>query len=206
MMLRGLVICGRALRHIHYQGYVYIWGNVLFFILSLPIVTIPAAWAGLVHMSYQAQKSPSAEFTLVWEGFKLHLRRGLSLGVINLIIIFVSFTNYAAYRQQSAFVFDLLRVLWALILLLWLTIQFYMWPLWYEMRNPTMSGAVRNAAVMLILNPLFTLGLWIGVGLIIVVSTVLAPMWLFLTIGTLAAVATEAVLDRLALHNQSRKR
>jgi hypothetical protein len=50
---------------------------------------------------------------------------------------------------------------------------------------------------MILLNPLFTLGLWLGVALILAFSMVFFIAWVLLTAGALAAVANSAVLNRL---------
>jgi hypothetical protein len=72
-----------------------------------------------------------------------------------------------------------------------------MWPLFYRMEHPTLIRSMRNAVVMMFLNPLFTMAIWIGVALIVFLSTVLFPAWILLTGGALAAIANGAVLDRL---------
>jgi len=197
-MIAGLGVCWRGLRHLNQRGYIYIWANVLWVLLSLPILTAPAAWAGLNKMSHQAYTQTSADLTDFWDGFRENLKRGFVMAVLNIVIIGVNLSNLTAYQNQSGLIFLALRWIWILLLLFWVTLQFYMWPLFYEMKEPTLRGALRNALVMMMLNPGFTLGLWIGTGLIIVFSTVLVAAWLLLTGGALASIATGAVLDRLA--------
>ncbi|NWF69413.1 MAG: DUF624 domain-containing protein [Chloroflexi bacterium] len=196
-MWAGIRVWGRGLRHLNHRGYIYIWANVLWLLLSLPLVTAPAAWAGLMKMSYLAHRGPSADIHDLWEGFKENLKRGLLLTLLNVLIVGLNVSNLVAYMEAPGVFYAALRVIWLLLLLVWFTIQLYLWPLFYEMEQPRLWGALRNAAVMLILNPLFTLGLWLVLIPVILLSTALPAFWFLLTGSMLAAAANQAVLDRL---------
>lgn len=196
-MAAGLRAYWRGLRHVNHRGYIYIWANVMWAALSLPIVTAPAAWAGLVRMSQSAYMTPTADIRDFWAGFRENLKRGAVMSLLNVAVIVVNVTNLQAYHAQAGAGFDALRAIWLLALVIWFGIQFYMWPIFYRMEQPTLVGSLRNAAVMMLLNPGFTIVVWIGVILIVILSTILFPAWGLLTGGTLAAIANSAVLDRL---------
>jgi uncharacterized membrane protein YesL len=198
-MVDGLLVLWRALRHVNQRGYIYIWTNIAWIALSLPIITSAAAWAGLIRMSQTALTTPTADFGDFWTGFRENLGRGAVMSLLNVVIIVINVTNLEAYRFQAGAGIDLLRVIWLLTLVIWFGTQFYMWPLFYRMEQPTLRGAMRNAVVMIVLNPGFTLVVWAGIGLLVILSTVLFPAWLLLTGGILAAVANSAVLDRLEI-------
>ncbi len=193
----ALNVWARALRHFNQRGYIYIWGNLWCVVCSLPLVTAPAAWAGLIRLSRCAYTSPAADLSEFWDGLRENLGRGLLLGVVNLAVVLVNITNLAAYRSSTGTLYDLLRAAWVLALIAWFGLQFYLWPLFYQMQQPSLLGALRNAAVMVYLNPFFTLLLWAGVLLVVVISTLMMVPWLLLTVSLLAALATGAVFDRL---------
>lgn len=196
-MAAGLRAVWRGLRHVNQQGYVYIWSNVLWALLSLPVVTAPAAWAGLVKVSHAAHTRPTAEISLFWEGFREHFRHGLVLLVLNVVILVVNISNIASYSRQPGLLWDIGRLVWVLTLIVWFTVQLYLWPLYYEMKQPTLLGALRNAAVMMYLNPLFSLVVLACAALIAFLSTVFFASWVLISGSALAAVGTSAVLDRL---------
>lgn len=196
-MLAGLYAFWQGLRHLNQRGYIYIWGNVLWFVLSLPIVTAPAAWAGLMRLSYAAHHDPGVNLDAFWEGFRENLRRGIGLAVFNALLIIMTVVNLNSSREATGIWVDFMRGMWLLSVFLWFTVQFYLWPVFYSMENPTLGGALYNAALMLMLNPAFTLGLWIGIALLLAFSMVFFVAWLLLTAGALAAVANSAVQDRL---------
>jgi uncharacterized membrane protein YesL len=197
-MIDALRAWWRGLRHLNHRGYIYIWADVLWFVLSLPVITAPAAWAGLIKMSRQAYTQPTADLHDFWEGFRENLGRGAVVAVANLLFIGVNIVNLVVYQEQNTPIAMALRGVWLLALVAWAAVQMYLWPLLYELQQPSLLGALRNAAVMALLNPLFTLTLLAGVALVAVISTVLVAAWPLLTGGLLASVITFAVLDRLA--------
>jgi uncharacterized membrane protein YesL len=196
-MLAGFRAAWRGLSHFNHRGYIYVWGNILWVLLSLPVITAPAAWAALVKMSFLTQTTPSGSLGDMWEAFRTYLRQGLIMGVVNILLVGITVYNLITYWNDNSTVFVVLRGLWFLILALWLMVQFYMWPLYFAMKQPTLAGALRNAVVMVLLNPGFTLSLWLVVILIVLVSTVFFVPLILLTGGALACMATAAVLDRL---------
>jgi uncharacterized membrane protein YesL len=195
--MEGLRVLWRGLRHLNHRGYIYIWANVLWFVLSLPIITAPAAWAGLVRMTHTAHTKPSASLSDFWDGFRENLWRGVVLGVLNALIIGINIVNIAAYRGAAGMMYDLMRLVWVLALFVWLTIQLYLWPLFYEMKQPNMVGAMRNAGLMFLLNPFFSMGLWLGIVVVVLISTVLMIPWMLFTVSVIAVFVTGAVLNRL---------
>src|SRR5690606_18758397 len=108
-MLAGLLACWRGLRHLERRGYIYIWGNLWWFVLSLPIVTAPAAWAGLMHLGYVAHYSPGVNLEAFWDGFRANLRRGFVLALLNAIVIGVNLVNLWGVQGQSGLAYDTLR-------------------------------------------------------------------------------------------------
>jgi hypothetical protein len=97
--------------------------------------------------------TPTADFGDFWTGFRENLGRGAVMSLLNVVIIVINVTNLEAYRFQAGAGIDLLRVIWLLTLVIWFGTQFYMWPLFYRMEQPTLRGAMRNAVVMIVLNP-----------------------------------------------------
>lgn len=196
-MWAGLKAWWWGIIHFNQRGYAYIWGNAIWFALSLPLITAPAAWAGLVKMAYRAHNQPTTDLRDLWDGFKENLLRGMVMTVLNIVIVGINVWNLLAYRYNEEMAVIGLRVLWVTVLMLWFTVQLYMWPLFYQMEKPMLLGAMRNALVMIVFNPLFTLGLWVGIALLVAFSTIFPVAWMLLTAGMLAAIANTAVLDRL---------
>jgi uncharacterized membrane protein YesL len=196
-VIEGLRAGWRGLQHLQHRGYQYIWANVLWVALSLPILTAPAAWAGLIRFSYYAHRQPNVSLDEFWQGFRENLKRSVLIGILNVVVVVVNVANLYAYQNVSGAGIAALRVVWLVALFGWFAIQLYVWPLLYAMEQPNLKGAYRNAAVMILLNPLFTLGIWFACAVVALLSVAFPVAWILLTGSALAAIANSAVQDRL---------
>jgi uncharacterized membrane protein YesL len=187
----------QTIKHFNLRGYQYIWANLAFVVLSLPIITIPAAWSALIHFSYLSQTSSQASLQDFWDAFKANSLRGAGIAVISAIVLLLNLVNLYSYRYETGLFVWLLRAVWIATLLLWFSLQMYLWPLFYEMKHPSLKGAFRNAFVMLLRHPFFTIGLWLGILIIAILSSILPVAWLLLTLSFFASLSTKAVLNCL---------
>jgi uncharacterized membrane protein YesL len=196
-VIGALKVLVRAYRHMNHHGYLYIWGNLFFVACSLPVITAPAAWAGLVKMSYTAQHEPSVSLSDYWQGFRENLKRGVGVAILNILIIGINVSNLLVYSHQTDDLTNFMRGVWVTAIVLLFIVQFYMWPIFFHMEKPTLWGAFRNAAIMIYLNPFFTLMILVSVLVISVISSVLVAAWALLTVSFFAVLSTTSVLDRL---------
>ncbi|MBL8166222.1 MAG: DUF624 domain-containing protein [Anaerolineae bacterium] len=196
-MLDGLRVFGRALRHLNQRGYIYVWATVLWAVLTLPIITAPAAWAGLVRMSFYAHRQPRAGLDDFWIGFRQNFWRGIPIALFNAVLLVITISNLLSYADQTGIGFVVLRLIWILTLLFVLIMQFFGWCFFYAMKQPSLIGGLRNTAVMLLNNPGFSMVVLIGALLISILSSLLPAAWFLITGGALAALANSAVQDRL---------
>ncbi len=195
-MLSALRVIRRAFRHVSGNGYIYVWANLAFILASLPLITMPAAWAGLCKLGYNAIRQPNADWDDLISGFREFLARGVLMAILNALVLFINLTNLLGYRGGEPLDWAL-RLFWLLVLMVWFSIQFYLYPLYYAMEQPSLSGAFRNAVIMVLLNPVFTLTLTLLLLVIWSVSTVLFALWLLLTVAFMAVAANIAVQDRI---------
>lgn len=188
----------RGLGNVRDFGYTYVWTNLAFVALCLPVITAPAAYSALVRVSYLAYTDPSeADLAAFWQTFRANFRRSLFWGSANLAFALINFNNLIAYASIDTPVVMVLEVIWFIATLIWLGMLLYTWPIYYEMSEPTVMGAVRNALVMVLRNPVYTTTLLIMIIVLAAISTVLIACWLLLTWGAITAIANAAVIDRL---------
>ena len=200
-MWDGLRAARRGLSNFRLAGYSYIWTNLAFVALCLPVITAPAAYSALMRVGHLAHTSPpDADLAAFWETFRANLRRALPWGLGNALFAVINFNNLIAYAPFSSPLVLALETLWIVAAVVWLGMLLYTWPIYYEMQQPTVRGAMRNALVMVLQNPLFTLALLVVIALLAAISTLLVAAWLLLTWGAISAIANAAVLDRLARH------
>jgi hypothetical protein len=198
-MLYAGRVAWRALRHFNQRGALYIWANFIAFVCMIPVVTAPAAWAGLVYLHYLARTTPRVDLEDFRDGVVRQVGRGIVVLALNIAVLGINLVNLTAYAEAEGELFAIMRVVWMGALLIWVGAQVYLWPIYYHMEHPTLWGALRNAVLMVIFNPIFSLSLLVIATVIIAASTALVAAWPLLTLSALASLATEAVFDRLGI-------
>ena len=191
----------RACRHLQHRGYIYVWANICFVLTAIPIVTAPAGFAGLVKLSDAALHGERADLNTFWQGLRENLARGALLGLITLAVLVVNATNLSAYAEPTL-LGGALRAIWLGAIVFWMALMMYLWPSYYALEKPSVIGALRNAALMLALNPVFTAFNIAGLGLVALLSIVVPPFALLLAFSFSAIVSTVAARDRLAAAGQ----
>ncbi len=202
-MLAALRVVGRGIVQFERYAALYVLANLLTVAVCLPIFTIPAAFAGLSHLSYTAQTTGTTTIGEFWTGFRAAFRRSLIVGLFNVVILGILAANFWTYREQTDLMTGVLRIIWMIILIGWLMLQMYLWPLLDRMDPSTLAGGFRNAAVMVLINPFFSLTLLVIVWIVVVISSLLAVPWLLLTLSLIACIVNCAVLDRLSVARQT---
>jgi len=195
----------QALNDVRQNGYAYIWANVAFCALCLPVVTAPAAYSALCHVVRAARvNSSEADLSLFWEVFRANLWRAMPWGLAHLVFIVVNLSNLSAYAGRPEPIWVGMRVIWWAATLVWWGVFQYTWFLYEEMEHPSLWGATRNALVMVLLNPFFTLTIFAAQMIIFVLSIVMPPTFVLLTFGITVAISSAAVQNRMTDYRLTR--
>jgi len=194
--MRVLHVLWQIVKHLNYRGYIYVWANLLWIALTLCIITAPAAWAGLMILTYRAHTQAQVNFDDFWDGFKKHFWRAMLNAVISLVIIIVNISNLLNYSPVNLFG-NMIALLWILSLIVWLSIQLYLWVIIEESETPSLWLAYRNALVMTIHNPLLTLVLCGLTLLTILLSIFLPPLFILLTGSIITIIGVAGALECL---------
>src|SRR5262249_16874443 len=76
--------------------------NVVWFIISIPIITIIPATAGLFYATNRLAHGKSADWHTVIEGFRLYFWRSWLWGLMNVVVIVVLIGNLFFYSINTA--------------------------------------------------------------------------------------------------------
>lgn len=194
--MRILRFYWQSVKHLNYRGYIYIWANLMWVSLTLLIVTAPSAWAALsilAHRSYTRQQVTLDDF---WAGFKQYFWIATLNGLITLVIFVVNIANLISYTPVDM-LGNIISFFWWLALLLWSGIQLYLWVIYEELKEKSLWTAYRNAFVMVLRNPIFTLALLVATILVLLLSVAVPPLLILLTGSMLTILGTGAALDCL---------
>jgi len=140
--------------------------------------------------------------TLEWNTFLA----GSVFTTLPMAILFFIFQRYfvevVSYSGPYTMIF---QTIWVAAGIVWMGILLYTWPIYYEMEHPDLWGATWNAAVMVFINPVFTLVLILCTSIIVVLSIIFIAAWALLTWGAIAALSNAAAINRLDAYRRMRE-
>ncbi len=163
----------------------FILANILWAILSIPLITMPAATAGLFnYMSARVRGLQPDFFRVFFEGIRLHWRKATVIGLIDvlvggLIVLNTSIFPYMDVQSDPiAFLSRSVTIFAALALLL---INLYAWSLMVLLQSLTIRQILVNAAVLVVTHPLWSIVVLIASALPVVISLFL-PRGIFVIV------------------------
>ena len=182
----------------------YLWEllvfNLLWLILSIPLITAPPALAGLYYATNQLAHEREVNWRAFFEGFRLHFWLGWRWSGLNLLVVVLAFSNYIFY--------DRLQTSWSAwaqggilgLLFMWSLLQIFTFPLLLEQSQRKLSIALRNSLVMYLKFPGFSLGMAL---FILVVAYLLSrfawPTWLVLNASLFAYMSNRTTVHLIEL-------
>ena len=170
--------------------------NILWLLLSLPIVTWPAATAGLFYLvrrvvQEELEGTPrEARLGDFWDGFQQYWLRSSLLIVIDLAglgVIAVALVFYGGRPEEP------LRWLVGpigLVGLAWIAAQLYIFPLLLERTENRSWEIMREALLMTLGYPLQSLSLLLTVLVLLIAAVALAGPVLFVFFSAIAMLQT----------------
>ncbi len=199
---RGII--WNALVDAYYDAAELTMMNLLWIVFSLLVISAPAATAGLYYATNQLAHRHAISWRTFLDGFRQHLWLGCRWGLVNLFALTLLGVNVWFYGQLEMWWTDLAQGLFIGIMVLWILLQVYTFPLLLEQEDHRMAIALRNSLVLFLKYPGFSLFLCLILLLVAALSTWLRLPWLVFagSLSTyLANRGTIYLLDNLS--NQS---
>lgn len=173
--------------------------NLLWFALSVPIVTAPPALAGLysyVHKLAREEDFPTRDD--FWQGFHALKWVAWRWALLNLFAGVILASNLLFYATVDTSAARALTWGWAIVGANWFAAQGYVFPLLLLQEQPRIRTALRNALVIYIRHPVRTLAHALLAGAIALVSSVALLPWVLFTGAVLALLGAQVVLDSVS--------
>ena len=168
---------------------ILMFGNLLWLLTSLPIITMPAASMGLYHLVYLLVENPEPEREAHWrdffKGFRLYWMYGTKTIAINLVIGSILVTGFLFYLNHDADFTQFLVIPTLACLVFWLLIQLYLMPLVFFHEQVSVKLAFTNSALLCLHFPGYTFTLTVFLLLVAALGIVLAGPVLVILISFL---------------------
>jgi uncharacterized membrane protein YesL len=169
--------------------------NALWVLFTLLILTAPPAAAGMYYATNQIAHQRAVSWRTFFEGFRKYWWVSWLWAILNVVALAIMVFNanfYGSFENQWLLC---ARGLFLGLIIPWLLLQVYIFPLLVEQEEPSLLTAIRNSAVLYLRMPGISLG---------TVIVLLASGWLsyllrgfpfFVFVGSLSAfLANRAVM------------
>jgi uncharacterized membrane protein YesL len=201
------VLLGQVIKNWFWDSYDnlgrLIFYNLLWFVLSLPIVTLPAATAALFYVTNQMVTQKGLEVKDFFRAFKRYFFKSL---LLFLIVVAVSFILYQDFRF---FITDRMGKNWLSFLgagisfwmiVFWFLMQIYLIP-FFVSRNSSVFQTLKYSALLVLVNPLRTFFVLLFILVIIVLSVISAAGVVFLMMGLTSIMQHNLLVEVIRKHS-----
>lgn len=181
--------------------------NVAWLLLSLLIVTWPAATAGLFYLVRRVVEEElvvatrDARFADFWEGFRGYWARSSLLALIDLAGLVLIVSALIFYGRSEVEPLRWLIGPIGLVGLVWLIAQLYLYPLLLQRPNSNPLRIACEALFIALAYPLFSLSLLLTTLILFAASVLLAGPVLFVIFAAIATLQT-VMLRQIMLHQE----
>jgi uncharacterized membrane protein YesL len=184
-----------SLRDTYEELFVLVGANLLAVVLFIPIVTGPPALAGLHYLGYHIATEKRIEFGYFWEGFRTYFLDSWKLTALNVVVYAVLGLDTWFYLVNVQGLWQALGFVGLVILLIWTIAQLYTFPLLVRQEERKMFPLLKNAVLLTLAYPTFSLTAALMLGLLLGLSLAL-PILFSLSGLSFSAVMGAHVLRR----------
>jgi uncharacterized membrane protein YesL len=173
------------------------------------VLTGGPALAGIHNLTNPLSHERRIDSADFWEGFKKYYVKSwliLGLWVTVTVTLAVNVWFYRMWWQQGTQIALLPVVLFLWIMVLWLGIGPYLFPLLLEQEDQKVLLTFRNAILLALANPGFTVLVMILSGATLLLSLVFFPLLMLATFSLLALVNNRAIVQLMIRLEEQRER
>lgn len=221
-IMKAFLVMGRTLKAAYDDLFLCVFLSIAFWVgtLALPLIfgwlanmiglpltvvvpisallMLPAApvTAGIQRVANRIANYLRVDNSFFWEGTRQHIGRGFLLFAISLFVpLAIAFNIWFYFNSQGWF--QLIGVAWMWLLLLWLLIGQYVFPLFWQQDTPDIKLALRNAALLAMRHPLYSLLMLLFQLVLLAISAALTLPLILLAPGLIALAGNFAMTGLL---------
>jgi len=165
-------------------------------LLALPL---PVVSGGLGFVANQISRGKSVGPRTFATGVQRYWVKSLVVGLINLVLLILLVANVWFYGQilEGGWTTFALSA-WVAVAVYWLLAQLFWFPMILELQSEKVGAALRHSLALVIVSPLFTLGVGLATLLLAAVCTLLTLPLVLILASLLSLIANHATRSRLA--------
>ncbi len=196
-MVQAFQVTARAISLWWREFVLFLFFNVMWLVLQIPIVTGPPATAAMYVVARRAADHELIDPLHGWLALRAMFAPAWKWGVVNLLIVIPTVANFYLYQNASGIGWTVLRLVWGMLAVLWFAMNLFYWPFWLAQSDQRVVNTFRNSAVLVLKAPLFALTLAVICALIIAGSFLIALPVAAMLMAWLALIGIVAVDEEL---------
>lgn len=189
----------RTVIDVRFIGVTLIYFNLLWFLCSIPLITLPAAIGALYVVVRELGYRRQVSWRDFFQAMRDHFVAGWRWGIVNLVVSFLFVVNFWFYSQLPSPYGLLLTALLVGFLLVWLMVQMYTFPVLLHQEQARIGLAIRNAFALCIHHPIFTLTHAFVAAIFVFMSLVVPYFWMIFTTALVFYFYNQAVITLLKI-------
>lgn len=153
--------------------------------------------AGLFYIAHELANERRVYFSYLWEGTRTYLLQSLKISLFNAALLLLLLVNFEFYLRMDSPLVKFTSILWLYGVFLWASVQIYLFPLLMEQTNKSVLLIFKNAFILVMSDPLFSLTLMVLLVVLTVASLLILALGV-LFLGSLVSLITcKALATRL---------
>ncbi len=187
--MKAFIVMGRTFKAAYEELFLCVFLSVIWWLGTILVVTAAPATIGLHRVANRMANYRRVDSGFFWEAARQNFGRGWLLYLISMLMPVAVAFNIWFYSQSAATTMRIIGIAWLWILLLVLMLSQYIFPLFWQQDEPSIKLILRNAFLLALRYPLYTLLLLIFQVVIIGVSTAITLPFILLMPALVAIAA-----------------
>ena len=154
--MKAFTVMGRVLKAAYEDLFLCVFMSIAWWIGLLTIVTIAPVTMATNRVANRIANYKRVDNSFFWEALRQHIGRGWLMMLLTLGAPAAVVFNNWFYANSQGYL-RVIGVAWLWMLLLVLMISQYFIPLFWQQDEPSIKLALRNATILALRNPLYTL-------------------------------------------------
>lgn len=155
--MKAFTVMGRTIKAAYEELFLCVFLSLLWWVGTFLIVTAAPATLGLHRVANRMANYQRVDSGFFWEAARQYMGRGWLLYLLNLLIPAAVAFNIYFYLQSAATWMRIIAIAWLWILLLIVMMLQYIFPLFWQQDEPDVKLVLRNALLLSLRYPLYTL-------------------------------------------------
>lgn len=194
--MKAFRVMGRVLSSTWEELFLLVSVSLVWWVGLVLIVTAAPATLGLNGVANRIANYRRSSLEFFWADARKNIGKAWALFAGILFAVFLIVLNIWFYSNGPSWM-RLLTILWLWVLILFLMIAQYLFPLICQQTEPNIGQALRNGAVLAMRSPLYSFLMLLFHGAVVIASVALVLPLLFLMPGMLALSSNFALTGLL---------